>query len=318
MPGRPVTPATDRPPELPGQKPGDRRVRVERATRRTSATRAAACSTARAAASTPTTAAADALGARQVDPHRPAAGHRRGDRGAALEEEGAGHLQLGRHQLERLRDRGDPARPRRRPARPRSSSASRSPSPSPSCWRSSPPATARSATPTPTAAAPTRWPARTSAASFALVAAAALLVDYILTVAVSTSSAVEQITSAIPVLRPEAVPHRASSPSSSSRSATCAACASRATSSPSRPTSSSARALLMIGIGVYRVARARRGRAAQGPIVEGSDRPDPGGRHPAPAARLRRRLGGADRHRGHRQRRAGLQAAGAAATRPRR
>ncbi|HVQ23192.1 MAG TPA: APC family permease, partial [Candidatus Saccharimonadia bacterium] len=41
--------------------------------------------------------------------------------------------------------------------------------------------------------------------SFALVAAAALLVDYILTVSVSTSSAVEQITSAIPVLRPEAV-----------------------------------------------------------------------------------------------------------------
>ena len=40
---------------------------------------------------------------------------------------------------------------------------------------------------------------------FALVAAAALLVDYILTVSVSTSSAVEQITSAIPVLRPEAV-----------------------------------------------------------------------------------------------------------------
>ena len=44
--------------------------------------------------------------------------------------------------------------------------------------------------------------------SFALVAAAALLVDYILTVAVSTSSAVEQITSAIPELRPERSPHR--------------------------------------------------------------------------------------------------------------
>ncbi len=41
--------------------------------------------------------------------------------------------------------------------------------------------------------------------SFALVAAAALLVDYILTVSVSTSSAVEQITSAIPELRVHAV-----------------------------------------------------------------------------------------------------------------
>ncbi len=39
----------------------------------------------------------------------------------------------------------------------------------------------------------------------ALVAAAALLVDYIMTVAVSTSSAVEQIVSAVPQLHPEAV-----------------------------------------------------------------------------------------------------------------
>ena len=38
-----------------------------------------------------------------------------------------------------------------------------------------------------------------------LVAASALLIDYVLTVAVSTSSAVEQITSAIPVLHPQAV-----------------------------------------------------------------------------------------------------------------
>ena len=39
----------------------------------------------------------------------------------------------------------------------------------------------------------------------ALIAAGALLVDYILTVAVSTSSAVEQITSAVPELLPWAV-----------------------------------------------------------------------------------------------------------------
>ncbi len=38
-----------------------------------------------------------------------------------------------------------------------------------------------------------------------LVAASALLIDYVLTVAVSTSSAVEQITSALPVLVPESV-----------------------------------------------------------------------------------------------------------------
>ena len=40
----------------------------------------------------------------------------------------------------------------------------------------------------------------------ALIAAASLLVDYILTVAVSTSSAVQQITSAVPSLTPIAVP----------------------------------------------------------------------------------------------------------------
>ena len=35
-----------------------------------------------------------------------------------------------------------------------------------------------------------------------LIAASALLIDYVMTVAVSTSSAVEQITSAIPGLEP--------------------------------------------------------------------------------------------------------------------
>ena len=38
-----------------------------------------------------------------------------------------------------------------------------------------------------------------------LVAASALLIDYVMTVAVSTSSAVEQIVSAIPALAPERV-----------------------------------------------------------------------------------------------------------------
>ena len=40
---------------------------------------------------------------------RASAGLGRGDRRTPLQEEGPGHLQLGRHQLERLRHRGDPA-----------------------------------------------------------------------------------------------------------------------------------------------------------------------------------------------------------------
>ena len=97
---------------LQGRKPGDRRVRVERphapyfrytghgrADRQAGRERAA-------------TATGRALGAREGGAGRTAAGDRRGDRGASVEEEGAGDLQLGRHQLQRLRHRGDPARPR--------------------------------------------------------------------------------------------------------------------------------------------------------------------------------------------------------------
>ena len=61
-------------------------------------------------------------------------------------------------------------------------------------------ATARSASPTRPAAARTRSRSGTSAGRSSLVAASALLIDYVMTVAVSTSSAVEQITSAFPAL----------------------------------------------------------------------------------------------------------------------
>ena len=67
-----------------------------------------------------------------------------------------------------------------------------------SCWPSSRSATARSATRSRAAAAPTRWPARSCAPILGLVAAAALLIDYVMTVAVSTSSAMDQLISIAP------------------------------------------------------------------------------------------------------------------------
>ena len=154
------------------------------------------------------------LGAGQVGPHRPAAGHRRGDRGATLQEEGAGHLQLRRHQLERLRDRGDPARPRRWPAPARSSSA---------CPIAIAIALLLAVVSTSYRQIGYAYPSGGGAYAvaranlrthgFALVAAGALLVDYVMTVAVSTSSAVEQIISAIPELFADPGRASASSPS---------------------------------------------------------------------------------------------------------
>ena len=97
-----------------------------------------------------------------------------------------------------------------RPTRPRRSCASSSllaPAPcscqwrwrsrSPSCWPSSRSRTARSVAPIQTAAARTSSRARTSR-RLRLVAAAALLIDYVMTVAVSTAAAIAQIQSVIP------------------------------------------------------------------------------------------------------------------------
>ena len=69
-------------------------------------------------------------------------------------------------------------------------------------------AIARSASPTRPAAARTRCRGGTSAGRSASIAASALLIDYVMTVAVSTSSAVEQIVSAFPVLFDGAGPDR--------------------------------------------------------------------------------------------------------------
>ena len=74
-----------------------------------------------------------------------------------------------------------------------------------------------------------------------LVAASALLIDYVMTVAVSTSSAVEQIVSAFPVLFDERVLIGVAAIAPDRHRATCAACARPATSSRPRPTCSSAR-----------------------------------------------------------------------------
>ncbi len=84
-----------------------------------------------------------------------------------------------------------------------------------------------------------------------LIAAASLLVDYTLTVAVSISAGVLAITSAFPQLEPTA--SRCASRSwRCSRSAICAASASRATSSPCRPTFFVVSIALLLGAGLYR------------------------------------------------------------------
>ena len=119
---------------------------------------------------------------------------------AAVEEEGAGHLQLRRDQLVGLRDRGDPARPGARRRRRAAAQPAHRDRPSPCCWRSCRSATARRSTPTRRAAATTRLRGPTCPASSPSIVAGALLVDYIMTVAVSTSSAVEQVISAVPGL----------------------------------------------------------------------------------------------------------------------
>ncbi len=112
----------------------------------------------------------------------------------------------------------------------------RSRSPSSSRWSRSP--TGRSAAPTRRVAARTWSPGRTSARSSGLIAAAALLIDYVMTVAVSTASAVAQVYSVVPALYDIRI-EIASSRSRSSRSPTCGASARPASSSRARRTSSS-------------------------------------------------------------------------------
>ena len=182
---------------LQGRKPGDRRVRVERPHapyfRYTGPGQLAA----KPAASAPTTPTGRASAAIRGVLVRPAAGDRGGDRRAPVEEARRWRSSA------RTRSARRPTRPRRSCGSWSSAGAaaltfgSRSASRSRSCSRSSRSATARSASPTRPAAARTRV-----AANFGrtrrLVAASALLIDYVLTVAVSTSSAVEQIRLGVP------------------------------------------------------------------------------------------------------------------------
>ena len=173
---------------LKGRKPADRRVRVERPHAPFFRYTGPGQLVAKPAAN--------------VAPHARPAGSSRGSRGVIFgrplaseeeigerlsQEEGARDLQLGRDQLVGLRDRGDPAGPRAGRARARCSCRSRSRSRSRSCWRSSRSRTARSAARTRTAAARTSWPRPNLAPIFGLIAAAALLIDYVMTVAVSTA-----------------------------------------------------------------------------------------------------------------------------------
>ena len=183
---------------LRGNKPGDRRVRVERPHAPYFRYTGKGVLTAKAAASAPTTPLGRSARAHAADVHRAAPGQRGGGRRAPVQDQGAGHLQLGRHQLQRLRDRGDPAGAARRRG------------------------VAALAFSVPVAigvaillsvvaisyrqvcmAYPTGGGSYSvSKANFgrlaSLVAASALLIDYILTVAVSISSASEQIVAAHP------------------------------------------------------------------------------------------------------------------------
>ncbi|MEJ7696814.1 MAG: amino acid permease [Candidatus Limnocylindrales bacterium] len=140
-----------------------------------------------------------------------------------------------------------------------------------------------------------------------LVAASALLIDYNLTVAVSTSSAVEQIASAVPALAPISV-------------AIGVAAIGLITIGNLRGLREAGNifavptylflfsALLMIGIGVYRIVVLGDTRAPSPEAIAVGHQDDGGRRRAHPAAGLRLRGGGADRHGGDRDRRAGVQA----------
>ena len=147
-------------------------------------------------------------------------------------------------------------------------------------------------------------------AIFALIVAGALLVDYIMTVAVSTSSAVEQVISAVPSLIDIRV-----------EIAVVAIIlimignlrglreSGNIFAIPTYLFAGST--LLMIVIGTVQHRRAR-GEHAAADAAPGSAGSAPGRHDPAPHPSVRLRLRGADRNRGDRQRRPRLPAAGAA------
>ena len=142
-----------------------------------------------------------------------------------------------------------------------------------------------------------------------LVAAGALLIDYVMTVAVSTASAVEQIISAVPEVADE-------------RLLIGVAAIMLITLGNLRGLRESGNifaiptylfvgsALLMIAIGVYRIVVLGEHAAPPSPLPGAPDPLEPLGLLLIIRA-FAVGLGRADRHRGDRQRRAGLQAAGA-------
>ena len=141
---------------------------------------------------------------------------------------------------------------------------------------------------------------------FGLIAAAALLIDYVMTVSVSTAAAIAQIQSVIPA----AYDVRIEIAFVSIALITIANLRGLRESGNifAVPTYLFVvLALAIVALGVFHILT--------GTVVPVPPEPDAGSvrdrdhRHPAPAQGLRRRLGGADRRRGHRQRRAGVQAA---------
>ena len=91
-----------------------------------------------------------------------------------------------------------------------------------------------------------------------LVAASSLLIDYVLTVAVSVVAGVAAITSAVPALAPHAVVLSLGLRGRCCRSSTFAASRNRVVRSRSRPTGSSLRSSLMLAVGFAKLAVRRR------------------------------------------------------------
>ena len=295
---------------LQGRKPGDRRVRVERPHAPYFRYTGKGQLTAKEAASAPTTPGPTAFASiRGLLFGRPLASEEElGER--LSQEEGAGDLQLGRHQLVGLRDRGDPARPdprrRRRPGlRLQVSIADQS-----VLLVAVAISYRQICIAYPTGGGSYAVSRRNIGRTVSLIAASALLIDYVMTVAVSTSSAVEQITSAFPV------------------AVSTGACAHRRQRhradhdrQPPRP-ARGGQHLRRPDLPVRRLGaaddrrrgvpdhRPRRGRTATPSRSIAAGRRHPPAAHAAPAVtRLRGRRRGPDRDRGDRHGRAGLQAA---------
>ncbi len=186
----------------------------------------------------------------------------RGAPPAAHQDHRLGGVRLRRHLVDGLRDRGDPARPgpaRRRGRRLRATWC-RSRSSSSSCWPSWSPATARRSSPTRAAAGRTSCRKENLGMTPSLVAGSSLLVDYILTVAVSISGGRGRHHVGVPGVA--AVPGRASASGSSScmTLANLRGVKESGASSPVPPTSTSCSLLALIGSGLPACTSATSGR----------------------------------------------------------